>query len=163
MKYIFIYAIILFIIGYIIKLSNENTTNKNYNDNVIKYLKKANPMTETEQKFVKQLKTYTDKYNLIILPQVQLQSIFKTINPKDITSFNKIKSKSIDFAIVDEQYNYKLFIELDDHTHNKRNRIKRDIFINNLFNTYKINLKRIKVQKEYDQIELEKIITEIVI
>lgn len=163
MKYIFIYAIILFVIGYIIKLSNENTTNKNYNDNVIKYLKKANPMTETEQKFVKQLKTYTDKYNLIILPQVQLQSIFKTINPKDITSFNKIKSKSIDFAIVDEQYNYKLFIELDDHTHNKRNRIKRDIFINNLFNTYKINLKRIKVQKEYDKIELEKIITEIVI
>lgn len=155
--YIFyIFAIIFFILGLILKLSN-NTNNDNY----IKYLIKNNPMTETEQKFISYLKVFTDKYNLIILPQVQLQSIFKTINKKDISSFNKIKSKSIDFAIVDNKYNYKLFIELDDYTHNRQDRVKRDLFVNNLFNSYNLKLKRIKVQNKYNLEELENIIKEV--
>ena len=108
MKYMYIYAIILFVLGLLVKLLNNK--NLNNTDNNIKYLIKQNPMTETEIKFIKELKKITDINNLIILPQVQLQSIFHTINNKDITSFNKIKSKSIDFAIVDNNYNYKLFI-----------------------------------------------------
>ena len=155
--YIFyIFAIIFFILGLILKLSNNIN-----NDNYIKYLIKNNPMTETEQKFISYLKVFTDKYNLIILPQVQLQSIFKTINKKDISSFNKIKSKSIDFAIVDNKYNYKLFIELDDYTHNRQDRVKRDLFVNNLFNSYNLKLKRIKVQNKYNLEELENIIKEV--
>lgn len=156
--YIFyIFAIIFFIIGLMIKKLNEDKR-----DNNIKYLVKNNPMTETEQKFINYLKVFTDKYNLIILPQVQLQSIFKTIDKKNITDFNKIKSKSVDFAIVDNKYNYKMFIELDDYTHNRQDRIKRDIFINNLFKTYNLKLKRIKVQNNYNLEELENIIKEVV-
>ena len=155
--YIFyLLAVIFFVLGLIFKILNNNTNN---NGNV--YLVKNNPMTETEKKFVSYLKPLTDKYNLIILPQVQLQSIFKQINNKDITAFNKIKSKSIDFAIVDNNYNYKLFIELDDHTHNRQDRIKRDIFVNNLFNTYNLKLKRIQVKKDYIQ-DIENIIKEVV-
>lgn len=155
--YIFyIFAIIFFILGFILKLFNNGN-----NDATIKYLTKSNPMTETEQKFISYLKVFTDKYNLIILPQVQLQSIFKTIDKKDIASFNKIKSKSVDFAIVDNKYNYKLFIELDDYTHNRKDRIKRDIFVNNLFSTCNLKLKRIKVQNSYNLTELENIIREL--
>ena len=156
--YIFyLLAIIFFILGFILKILN----NKNNNETNKKYIVKNNPMTETEKKFISYLKPLTDKYNLIILPQVQLQSIFKTINKKDIATFNKIKSKSIDFAIVDNNYNYKLFIELDDYTHNRQNRIKRDIFVNNLFNTYNLKLKRIKVKSDYMQ-DIENIIKEVV-
>ena len=116
---LYIYTMILLIIGIIIKLLNEKPkVNTNLNNK--KYITKKNPMTETEKKFINTLKEYTNKYNLIILPQVQLQSIFIPINKKDISSFNKIKSKSIDFAIVDKMYNYKLFIELDDYTHNRK-------------------------------------------
>lgn len=155
--YIFyLLAIIFFILGIILKVRNNINNNSS-----ITYLVKNNPMTETEKKFVSYLKPLTDKYNLIILPQVQLQSIFKQANNKDITSFNKIKSKSIDFAIVDNNYNYKLFIELDDYTHNRQNRIKRDIFINNLFNIYNLKLKRIKVKNDYMQ-DIENIIKEVV-
>lgn len=160
MKYMYIYAIILFILGLLIKLLNNE--NFNNTDNNIKYLIKQNPMTETEIKFIKELKKVTDINNLIILPQVQLQSIFHTINNKDITSFNKIKSKSIDFAIVDNNYNYKLFIELDDYTHNRKNRIQRDQFINELFKTYNLKLKRIKVQNNYNIEDLKNIIKEVV-
>lgn len=156
--YIFyIFAVIFFIIGLILKLLSKENNSSN-----IKYLVKNNPMTETEQKFISYLKVFTDKYNLIILPQVQLQSIFKTINKKDISSFNKIKSKSIDFAIVDNKYNYKLFIELDDYTHNRQDRVKRDLFVNSLFNSYNLKLKRIKVQNKYNLEELENIIKEVV-
>ena len=160
MKYMYIYAIILFVLGLLVKLLNNK--NLNNTDNNIKYLIKQNPMTETEIKFIKELKKITDINNLIILPQVQLQSIFHTINNKDITSFNKIKSKSIDFAIVDNNYNYKLFIELDDYTHNRKNRIQRDQFINELFKTYNLKLKRIKVQNNYNIEDLKDIIKEVV-
>lgn len=157
MYIIYILTIIFFIAGFIIKKTNNN------NENDIKnYLILKNPMTDTEKKFVSYLKPFTDKYNLIILPQVQLQSIFKVYNKKDISSFNKIKSKSVDFAVVDNNYNYKLFIELDDYTHNRKDRIERDIFVNNLFNTYNLKLKRIKVQNNYNLEQIESIIKEVV-
>lgn len=157
MYIIYILTIIFFIVGFIIKKTNNN------NENDIKnYLILKNPMTDTEKKFVSYLKPFTDKYNLIILPQVQLQSIFKVYNKKDISSFNKIKSKSVDFAVVDNNYNYKLFIELDDYTHNRKDRIERDIFVNNLFNTYNLKLKRIKVQNNYNLEQIESIIKEVV-
>ena len=162
MKYMYIYAIVLFVLGFLIKILNDINKKNNNDNNIIKYLIKKNPMTDTEIKFVKELKKITDINNLIILPQVQLQSIFYTINNKDITSFNKIKSKSIDFAIVDSDYNYKLFIELDDYTHNRKNRIQRDQFINELFKTYNLKLKRIKVQNNYNIENLKNIIKEVV-
>lgn len=157
MYIIYILTIIFFIVGFIIK----KTYNSNEND-IKNYLILKNPMTDTEKKFVSYLKPFTDKYNLIILPQVQLQSIFKVYNKKDISSFNKIKSKSVDFAVVDNNYNYKLFIELDDYTHNRKDRIERDIFVNNLFNTYNLKLKRIKVQNNYSLEQIESIIKEVV-
>lgn len=159
MYILIIIAVLLYILGYIVKYINSN---KNITINENCYLPKMNPMTETEKTFLSYLKHFTDKYNLIILPQVQLQSIFKLSNNKDITSFNKIKSKSVDFAIVDNKYNYKLFIELDDYTHNKKNRIERDSFVNNLFNTYNLKLRRIKAQKNYDLELIENIIKEVV-
>lgn len=160
MYILIIIAIILYILGYVIKYIKSNKSST-INENC--YLPKTNPMTETEKKFLTYLKPFADKYNLIILPQVQLQSIFKVSENKDITNFNKIKSKSIDFAIVDNKYNYKLFIELDDYTHNQKNRVKRDLFVNNLFNAYNLKLKRIKVQNNYSLEQIENIIKEVVI
>lgn len=157
---ILIWLVIMFYISkYIIKKINNNYS-YNYN-NFGNYLIKTSPMTETEKNFISYLKPLTDKYNLIILPQVQLQSIFKQTNKKDIATFNKIRSKSIDFAIVDNNYNYKLFIELDDYTHNRQDRIKRDIFVNTLFDTHNLKLKRIKVKNDYIQ-DIENIIKEVV-
>ena len=157
--YIFyILATIFFILGIILKILNKNKINESTNN----YLMLTSPMTKTELIFSKELKNITDKYNLLIIPQIQLQKIFKVYNKKDISSFNKIKAKSIDFAIVDNNYNYKMFIELDDYTHNKSNRVKRDIFVNELFKKHNYKLIRIKVQNNYNLEELENIIKEVV-
>lgn len=116
-------------------------------------------MTQTEINFIKQLENITNKYQLKIIPQIQLQKIFKTNN---IAEFNKIKSKSIDYAIVDNNYNYKLFIELDDYSHNYNNRIKRDNYINNIFETHNLKLLRIKVKNTYNMDELEQKIKKLI-
>lgn len=158
--FIFLILVILFFIfNYIIKIFKIKKTNTFTINN---YYAKTNPMTETEKNFLGYLKPFTDKYNLIVLPQVQLQSIFKVYNNKDISSFNKIKAKSIDFAIVNNKYDYKLFIELDDYSHNQKNRIKRDLFVNNLFNSYNLKLIRVKVQKNYNLEQIENILKEVV-
>lgn len=163
----YIIPIILLIIVYFIELLKKNeNTNSSEKENYSNYLMLTNPMTETELKFCKILKTITDKYNLIIIPQIQLQKIFKVYSKKDVAAFNKIKAKSIDFAIVDNNYNYKMFIELDDSSHYRKDRQKRDIFINELFETanrkYKHKLIRVKAQDKYKIEELENIIKEVV-
>ena len=76
MYILIIIAIILYILGYVIKYIKSNKSST-INENC--YLPKTNPMTETEKKFLTYLKPFADKYNLIILPQVQLQSKFPTI------------------------------------------------------------------------------------
>lgn len=150
---IYIMALILFVLGLVIEYFNKNKTKPSE-------LKIINsPMTQTEINFINQLEKITNKYQLKIIPQIQLQKIFKTNN---ITEFNKIKSKSIDYAIVDNNYKYKLFIELDDYTHNYNNRIKRDNYINNLFKTHNLKLLRIKVKNTYNMAELEQQIKELI-
>lgn len=145
---------IYYFIKFIKKIYISNKIQINQKD----FIYKRNPMTETEKKFISYLKPITDKNNLIIITQVPLQAIFKTNNQ---SNFNKIKAKTIDFALVDNNYNYKGFIELDDYTHNRENRIKRDIFVNELFNINNLKLKRIKVTKNYNLIDLDNYIKEI--
>ena len=147
--------ITILIIYLILKYANKS---KIVNINNLDFVYKKSPLTETEKNFVEYLKPITDKNNLIILSQVPLQAIFKTNNQ---TNFNKIRAKTIDFALIDNQYNYKGFIELDDYTHNRNDRIKRDIFVNKLFEINNLKLKRIKVTKNYNLIDIDNYIKEI--
>lgn len=88
--------------------------------------------------------------------QVQLSRI---VTPKDsdknFTSyhyFNKIKAKSIDFVLFDKTKNYKpyLCIELDDRSHLRWDRIKRDDFVNEIMKNVGIRIIHIPVRYFYD-------------
>lgn len=158
MVYALIFVIIILILDIIInklpKQKNENIDNKNLSS---LYERKNYLLTQNELKFYKLLKNITDKYNLNLFSQVALYEIIKSKNIKD---FNKIKSKTIDFVITDINCKIKLCIELDDPTHIKENRQKRDEFINSLFNELNIILIRIPVQGYYNLSELENKIKE---
>ena len=52
----------------------------------------------------------------------------------------------------------KLCIELDDKTHNYKNRIETDNFINDLFNSLDIPILRIQLSKYYDMDNIKKTI-----
>ena len=137
-----------------IKTDDEVNENVNYNE---KYAKKEYLLTQTELKFYKLLKQITDELNLVICPQVTLYEI---VNIKDYKGFSKIQSKSIDFVIAEPNLKIKLCIELDDYTHKRSKRIKRDEFINKLFDDLGIKLIRIPVQNYYNLEELKNKIKE---
>lgn len=157
MKELFLLGILFFVAGLLIRVFKGEQTKVNNKE--YKYIPLPSPMTDTEYKFYKILKEITNKYNLNILPQVQLQSIFKTDN---YSAFNKIKAKSIDFAIVDNECKYKMFIELDDYSHNKEKRKERDKFVNKIFLDNNLKLIRIKVNNYYDINFIESKIKEVV-
>ena len=136
------------------EINNEVDENINYNE---KYTKKDYLLTQTELKFYKLLKQITDELNLVICPQITLYEIVKN---KDYRDFGKIQSKSIDFVITEPNLKIKLCIELDDYTHTRGKRIKRDEFINKLFDDLGIKLIRIPVQNYYNLEELKNKIQE---
>lgn len=154
MVYALIFVIIILMMDLILtkipkqeKIENEDLSSL--------YEKKTYLLTQNELKFYKLLKNITDKNNLNLFSQVALYEIIKYKNIKD---FNKIKSKTIDFVITDSNCKIKLCIELDDPTHIKENRQKRDEFINKLFKDLDIKLLRIPTQNYYNIKELEKYI-----
>lgn len=154
-----IYIILIFVIIVLIleKIVNNKTNNETKENptNLSNYIKKDYVMTQTELIFYRELKKVTDKLELSIFPQVNLERI---INVKDNNKAdrNRIKSRSIDYTIVNNK-NCKIVccIELDDYTHNYKNRTERDNFINELFDNVGIKLHRIKVNNYYNLEELE--------
>lgn len=131
--------IVLILIVYIIKTKKDNKfkTSDNISD---------------ELKFYKLLKPIINRNELNLFTQVALYEIVKA---KDIKDFNKIRSKSIDFVITDLNCKIKICIELDDVSHLRDSRQKRDIFIETLFNDLGIKLLRIPVQNYYDLNKIE--------
>lgn len=114
--------------------SNRINTESEHIENIanLPYQKKY-LLTRNEYYFYKKLQTYTEKHNLQILAKIRLADLIevkKGLSNSDWNRyFSKIKSKHIDFAIVD---NMKILclIELDDSTHNQNDRKERDLFVN---------------------------------
>lgn len=157
MEYLLIFIIIGFIIEKIINKKNNNTEIDNTNNALKTYKKKEKLLTQNELLFYKFLKYITDKNNLQLFTQV---AMYQLIESNNINDFNKIRSKTIDFVITDNDTKIIMCIELDDNTHNQNKRKERDNFVNNLFNQLNIKLLRIKVKNYYNIEELEKQIKE---
>lgn len=140
--------------------NNENINNTEHiNYNTI-YRPKRYVTTLTELKFYTILFEIAKELDLILFSQVSLYNIVET-KYNNQSAFNKIRSKAIDFVLVDKNTcRIKLCIELDDYTHNKTNRIERDKFVNKLFEDLEIDLIRIKASNYYNKEELKKKIEE---
>lgn len=158
MMIIFIILIVIVLIFLAILFNNPNigTNNQNlqekynYKQNFNysqSYERKYSLLSTNELKFYKLLKKIADEMNFSLFTQVSLYQIVKS---KNQTAFNRIRSKSIDFVLTDNNSNIKVCIELDDITHKRNDRIQRDKFINELFNELNITLLRIPVQNFYD-------------
>lgn len=144
------------------KGKNINNIENNITNNMdlSKYVANGYIMTQTELIFYRELKKVTDKLELSIFPQVDLERIIN-VSDNNNKDRNRIKSRSIDFSIVNNK-NCKIVccIELDDFTHSRENVKKADNFKNELFKKVNIPLKRIKVNNFYKLEELENMIKE---
>ncbi|MEK5391465.1 DUF2726 domain-containing protein [Margalitia sp. FSL K6-0131] len=95
----------------------------------------------------------------IICPKVSLQDIF-FVNEKDKSSYysylNKISRKHVDLLICSAKTMQPVCgIELDDRSHGREDRVKRDEFVNQLFKTAKLSLIRFTNKKSYTLSEVE--------
>lgn len=100
-------------------------------------------LTKNEWRFYKNLKPITDKYNLHILAKVRFADLVivkKELNKSESYKYNaKIRSKHVDFVIANpENLAILCIIELDDNSHNKIDRQKRDFFIDKVCETVKL-------------------------
>ena len=158
-----IILLIIFIISipYLESIINNKIQKKPINNNEFsKYVTNNYIMTQTELKFYRELKKITDKLNLTIFSQVNLERIINVID-NNTSDRNKIKSRTIDFTIVKNE-NCKIVccIELDDYTHNREKVKITDEFKNKLFEQVKIPLHRIKVNNYYNLEEIENLMKE---
>lgn len=108
-------------------------------------------ITENELKLYKVLKKVAYELKLDIFTQVALNRILEINNRRKQQQLrNRIDRKSIDFVLYDEKTkNIVCCIELDDSTHEREERIERDLFLDKIFKDT-IKLIRIKVQNYYD-------------
>jgi hypothetical protein len=112
-------------------------------------------LSTAEHSFYLVLKSMMGAY-FVICPKVSLSDIFYVIRPNENqSSYNRINRKHIDFLICDaETIKPRFAIELDDKSHDRQDRIERDEFVNELFETANLPLVRIPVRPTYNVSEL---------
>ena len=135
---------------------NENREEISYvetKENTGRYNLKDSFLTEAEDNFLIILKQVVGE-RYIIEPQVSLSRL---VAPKDsngrytnYSDFNKIKSKSVDFVLFTNNYKPQVVIELDDRSHFRLDRIKRDEFVNNIMNDVGLRIVRVPTAYSYD-------------
>lgn len=92
-------------------------------------------LTKNEFYFYQKLRPIAEKYNLNILTKIRIADLVDVDTTKTneyYKYFAKIKSKHIDFALVNVNMEVIYLIELDDYTHSYKSRKERDNFVNNL-------------------------------
>lgn len=116
-------------------------------------------LTKNEYWFYKNLKEIADKYGYAILAKIRFADLVE-VNGEAVKSeymkyFGKIKAKHIDFILCKKENLYpELLIELNDNSHKKEDRIKRDEFVKKIAD--KVGYKMIFVNGTGD---LEDIVT----
>ena len=104
-------------------------------DDVSVYYKINYTFSPNEFYAFKNIKEIADKYNLLVFPKMRLADICGVKKGTKYWNayFSKIKSKHIDFILCDNvNYSPTIAIELDDNSHEKADRKKRDEFVDSV-------------------------------
>lgn len=88
-------------------------------------------LTPNEWHEHKKLRDYAAKKGLYVCPKVRLLDLVTPYgNGKDyMTRFHKVQAKHVDFVLVDDRMHIKAIVELDDSTHDAKDRQERDQFV----------------------------------
>ncbi len=101
-------------------------------------------LTKPEYAFYQVLKTECDNRNLLICPKVRMEDfLFVTDEKNKLKYRGYIKSRHIDFLLCDNKLHLLAGIELDDASHNQKDRQEVDRFKDKVFETIDTPLYRI--------------------
>lgn len=98
-------------------------------------------LTRNEWYEFKKLKQLADAKGLMICPKVRLLDIIEPRKGDNYRSLmGKIQSKHIDFVICDQDLHIKAILELDDGSHDRKDRQERDQFVDQILTSvgYKV-------------------------
>ena len=150
MDNIFIYIVVAFVILLFIDFAtrklftNEGSTK--IKKSTYRYFAKNTIMTERENKFFKQLNEILGN-KWFIIPQVHLSALLnhKVKGQNWKAAFRHINGKSVDYVLLSKETMKPICaIELDDSTHNYKNRAERDAEVERIFAEAKLPLARFK-------------------
>ena len=119
-------------------------------------------MTKSELAFFRSLQEAVDG-QWTIATMVRMADLIRVRadTPKSQSWRNRIHAKHIDFLLCDHgTMEAKLAVELDDTSHQRPDRVRRDKFVNAALESAGIPLLRIDVQDKYDTDDLRKRISE---
>lgn len=90
-------------------------------------------LTRNEWYEYKKLKKLAEGEGLQICPKVRLLDIIEPRTGSNYMSLlGKIQSKHVDFVICDQDLHIKAILELDDNSHNQKDRQERDTFVDEI-------------------------------
>jgi hypothetical protein len=145
-------AAIIFLLNLIAKEKKKGGARKDYDYEAKKL------MSPAEISFFEILKHIVPK-QLAVLPQVNLGTI---IDKKGDSKYRNELFRNIDFCIFDAEYNPILLIELNDASHERKDRKIRDEKVKAICGKAGLELLEIKAKKDFDVKDIEeKIITKI--
>ncbi|MCF7865305.1 MAG: DUF2726 domain-containing protein [Candidatus Pacebacteria bacterium] len=124
---------------------------------ILPYVKKKYLMTKAEWVFYQQLEVLINN-NFYIVPQVVLSALVEVKKNEHLfkTYNNKINKKKVDFVIFSKPYfNPLLIIELDDVTHDRQDRIERDIFVDDVARSSNLSIVHIKNKDMFNLVSIK--------
>ena len=126
----------------------ENTVDKQKELKQIKNIKaKESPVTTGERPFIDKFFEILKDTNYRVTPQFPLRSILEKKDKNIFVDYDKCFGLIVDVAILDENWDVKLFIEIDDKTHFEQERKERDERLNKICAQVGIPLLRFYVSK----------------
>lgn len=118
-----------------------------------------NIFTDTERRFYfKLLDAINNEYQ--VFAKVRIADALTPNMPKQHwqSAFNKIKAKHFDYVLCDDALEIVAAIELDDSSHQRADRIERDIFVNSACKSAKLPLIRFQTNQDYTSTQIYTII-----
>lgn len=164
MEKLYLYIGILFVLGFLFRLFFKK---KPKEKNIYQYTKKPYLLRKDENDFLKILEQIlSNRY--YIFPQVHISSIVehKIKGQSFKGALSHIDRKSIDYLVCDKQYISPILgIELDGSSHDREDRIERDIEVERIFKDIDLPLLRINSKDrnntEFIKGEIEKFVPNI--
>lgn len=142
LTYGIIALLILIIIA--VKISSGSEKRKVFKDNKYLYTAKKLIMSNTEAGFFKKLQGVAGE-RYFVFPQVHLSALLdhKVKGQDWRIAFRHINGKSVDYVLCDKATLQPVYaIELDDYTHERRDRVARDSEVERMFKVDNLPLVR---------------------
>ena len=146
-SYVILAVIFLAVVAVVgVKISSGSEKRKVFKNNKYSYSAKDSVMTRAETEFFKKLHLAVNE-RYLVFPQVHLSALLDhKIKGQDWgIAFRHINGKSVDFVLCDKITLRPAYaIELDDFTHDRHDRVERDVEVDRIFNEARLPLVRFK-------------------